>query len=227
MEKNNSVLWYSKMKNGIWSKPEIVNLGINNSNSDFALSPDGKKLYFLSFHKLPHEKLEQERIWFVERNLDEWSEPKLIDEVIYQHPTHWTFSISKNGNLYFTSEKPDAGGIYVSKYKEHRYEIPQKLFDGSMPFISPDESYIVYVLKTEKSKTDLYIRFKIGDNSWSEAIDMGPTVNSDSHDLAPYVSPDSRYLFFISQRERMNGIMWMSTEIINLLNQEWSKQLKK
>jgi Tol biopolymer transport system component len=96
-----------------------------------------------------------------------------------------------------------------------------------MPFISPDESYMIYVLKKDKSKTDLHIRIKIGDNSWSEAIDMGPTVNSATHDLAPYVSPDSKYLFFISQRERMNGIMWMSTEIINVLNQKWLIQLKK
>ena len=48
----------------------------------------------------------------------------------------------------------------------------------------------------------------------SQARDMGPTVNSEHYDFAPYVSPDGKYLFFISQRERMNGMHWMDAKII-------------
>ncbi len=220
MEKDKGVLWYSRIKNDVWSTPTRINLGIDNSNSDFRLSFDGQILYFMSFHQENSEGVEKERIWFVKKGTNEWTNPQLIDSVICEHTTHWTFSLNKNKDLYFTSEETDKKWIYLAKFNEESYERPVKLFEGSMPFVDPLDNYMLYVLKSETTKSDIFIRFKDVNGAWTEPLRMGKEINSNKHDLAPYVSPDGKFLFFISQREAMNGIMWVSTEVIGKLRGE-------
>ncbi|MBE0654881.1 MAG: PD40 domain-containing protein [Bacteroidales bacterium] len=212
-----NILFYSRIVNGKWSGPAVLETGLKKGAHDATLSPDGNRLFFLSFESDSPGGGERERIWYSERVPGGWSDARLIDKTVYDHPTHWTFSVASNGNLYFTSEKKKYEGVCLSRYDGKNYHTPEKLFEGSMPYIAPDESYIIYVIKSEETKTDLFIRFKKSDGSWTDAIDMGSKANSSAHDLAPYVSPDGRYLFFVSQRERMNGIMWMSTRIIEEL----------
>jgi ankyrin repeat protein len=210
-------LYYSRIVNGTWSAPAVLYMGLKMGAHDARLSPDGKRLFFLSFEPDKPGGSEQERIWYSERVPGGWSDARLIDKSVYNHPTHWTFSVASNGNLYFTSEKMNYEGVCLSSYDGKNYQTPEKLFEGSMPHIAPDESYIVYVIKSEKTKTDLFIRFKKSDGTWTDAIDMGLKVNSTAHDLAPYISPDGKYMFFVSQRERMNGMMWMDARIIEEL----------
>ena len=212
-----NILFYSRIVNGYWSTPTVLDFGLQRGAHDASLLPDGNRLFFLSFEPDKHGGGERERIWYSERVSSGWSDAKLIDKSVYDHPTHWTFSVAANGNLYFTSEKQNYNGICLARYDGRNYLTPEKLFDGSMPYIAPDESYIISVIKSEETKTDLFIRYKKSDGNWTNAIDMGSKVNSNAHDLAPYVSPDGKYLFFVSQREKMNGIMWMSAEIIEEL----------
>ncbi|MCU0406561.1 MAG: hypothetical protein MUE91_13930 [Ignavibacteriaceae bacterium] len=217
MEREGGPVLYSKLINDTWTQPKEINFGLGSGVLDPIFSVDGNRIYFLSFQPIDNNTEQMERIWCSERVDNGWSKGKPLDKIFYNHPTHWTFSVAKNGNLYFTSEKPDLKGICISRFKGKNYLPPQFLFDGSMPFVSPDESYMIYVLKKEDTKTDLFIRYKNLDGTWTSEIEIGPNINSDKHDLAPYVSPDGKYLFFISQRERMNGIMWMSAKIIEEL----------
>jgi hypothetical protein len=223
MEREDGPVLYSKLVNDKWTKPQEINFGLESGVLDPIFSVDGNRIYFLSFQPIDKNSEQMERIWYSERTKNGWLNGKPLDKIFYNHPTHWTFSVAENGNLYFTSEHPDLKGICISRFNGKNYLPPQFLFDGSMPFVSPDESYMIYVLKKEDTKTDLYIRYKESDGTWTSEIEIGPNVNSDKHDLAPYVSPDAKYLFFISQRERMNGIMWMSAKIIEELR---PKELK-
>lgn len=220
-------LYYSKIENGIWTEPVVLNFGEGFDPLDPFFSYDGKRIYFLSFHPDIPGGVERERIWFVERQKLGWSEPKLIDDIISQHPTHWTFSLARNNNLYFTSEISGSSNqdIYISEYIGGKYQEPEKLdaninSDGKdfTPFIAPDESYLIFARNgVDTKKSDLYISFKNKDGSWSKAIGLGNHINSDKHDLAPYVTPDGKYLFYNSQKEVMNGMHWVSTQIIEKL----------
>jgi len=217
MDRVGGPVLYSKLINDKWTQPQEINFALESGVSDPIFSADGDRIYFLSFQPIDNNSEQMERFWYSERTDNGWSKGKPLDKIFYNHPTHWTFSVAKNGNLYFTSEHPDLKGICISRFNGKNYLPPEFLFDGSMPFVSPDESYMIYVLKKEDTKTDLYIRYKESDGTWTNEIEIGPNINSDKHDLAPYVSPDGKYLFFISQRERMNGIMWMSAKIIEEL----------
>jgi len=212
----------SRNENGVWTKPVQWNLGPGFEALDPFFSPDGKRLFFLSLYsELPGEQ-ERERIWFADRESDGWSRPRLIDAVVREHPTHWTLSLALNGNLYFTSEikGEDNPDIYVAEKAGAAY-LPPRPLDQAInspskdfcPFIAPDESYLIFSrIGPGTKKSDLFISFRRADGTWTEAVEMGPRVNGEGHDLAPYVSPDGKWLFFISQRERLNGIYWMDAK---------------
>jgi hypothetical protein len=55
---------------------------------------DDRPLYYLSSRPLDHDPVARERIWFVEQTPSGWSEPRVIDDVVAAHPTHWQFSFS-------------------------------------------------------------------------------------------------------------------------------------
>ena len=228
MERGNNGLLYSKMLKGSWTLPQRIDFGLEKGIGDACFSPDGNKLFFLSFQAPNVGDIERERIWFVERSGSGWSEPQVIDEVIQAHPTHWTFSIAKNGNLYFTSEIEGVRGeqdIYVSRFDGEKYLQPEDLgeainSDGIdlCPCISPDESYLIFTRKGEGTKeTDLYISYKNSRGKWTKAVDMGKNINSEHHDLGPSISPDGKFLFFISRREGNNNMYWVDAKIIEEL----------
>lgn len=225
MDNNGGKILYSKMKEGKWTKPEWVNFGINERILDPVFSVDGNKIYFLSFKPDADGKNKRERIWFVNRTLQGWSEPKLIDKAVYDHPTHWTFSIAKNGNIYFTSECNEAKGeqdIYVAQFDGEKYLPPLNLGPAVnsddrdfCPFIAPDESYLIFTrFNKNTGKGDLFISYKNHTGEWAKAISLGTTINSTAFENSPYVTPDGKYLFFISQKEITNGMYWVSAKII-------------
>jgi hypothetical protein len=66
----------------------------------------------------------------------------------------------------------------------------------------------------------LVVSFKKDDGKWTEPASLGPTVNSPSMDLCPLLSPDGKYLFFLSQRGGENQAWWVEAGIIEKLRRE-------
>jgi len=83
------------------------------------------------------------------------------------------------------------------------------------PFISPDESYLIWDSERENGygDTDLYISFKQKDGSWGSPINMGDKVNTKGKENGGYVSPDGKYFFF----NRRFLIHWVDAKIIEEL----------
>src|SRR5690606_35784988 len=80
-------------------------------------------------------------------------------------------------------------------------------------FIAPDESYLIFCAKRKEGygMGDLYISFKNKDGKWSEAKNMGKSINSEHHELCPFVTKDGKYVFFTSNKY----IYCVSSDIIN------------
>lgn len=226
-----SCMMYSKRIDGGWSTPQKIDFGLKLGAGDPAFSHNGEKLYFLSFQPPKPGDTERERIWFVDRLDDGWSEPKPIDEIILRHPTHWTFSFAANGNLYFTSEITGVRGeqdIYLAQFDGEKYLDPVDLgeminTDGKefAPCIAPDESFIVFTRVGDGTKkADLYVSFKKDDGKWTKAIEMESSINTEKNDLCASLTPDGKYLFFLSQREGLSRIYWVSAKIIEELKKK-------
>jgi len=218
-----SKIKYSKLISNRWTTPVFKPFSYQIDGAPI-LSTDGKTLYFISWRPLqggPSQSIS--KLWFVKKNGENWSEPKLLSSVVNAKQVRWQFFIAENSNLYFDSEK----GLLLSRFLNGKYQKPEKVSDvlhpdynGISPYIAPDEKYIIFAnseLPGCLGEADLYIGFHNSDGTWSSPFHMGQKINSSNHDICPIVTPDKKYLFFINRRSGEYHVYWVSTKIINEL----------
>jgi predicted alpha/beta superfamily hydrolase len=212
-----------------WSDPVLLPFDTAYGVGEPMVSSDDRRLYFLSRRPLPEDPVERERIWFVERTGHGWSSPRVIDAIITAHPTHWQFSFTADGDLYFTSEIEGTGGgqdIYTAARRGDTWEEPRSVGAGVntgvrefCPFVAPDETYLIFSrsVPEERNRSDLFISFRGSEGVWSEAVNMGDVVNSLHNETSAVVTPDGRFLFFLRVSGDVNGVYWVSTRVIDAL----------
>ncbi len=64
-----------------------------------------------------------------------------------------------------------------------------------------------------KGSCDIYVAYRLSDTLWSEPVNLGEPVNTDSWEAQPAISPDGRHLFFASNRPggRGGSDIWYTT----------------
>jgi Tol biopolymer transport system component len=201
---------FMKYEYNVWTTPQTAPFSGQHTEAHPFFSPDGERLYFYS------RRPELWGIWYVERTENGWSEPIPLD--IPLPPIgglSWQHSISADGTLYISIQKPpdhDTEDIYRVELENDQYTQPVRLsnqinsidYQDTDPCVAPDESYLIFSSKRPGGygQSDLYISFKKQDGTWSKTKNMGYLVNSYAYDWGPAVSPDGLFLFFISHRHR-------------------------
>jgi imidazolonepropionase-like amidohydrolase len=227
---NNAVMeiHYSNLVDGVWSPPKKLFKSDSISFNDPMFSPDQKRLYFISNLSLDGKKTKDDiDLWYVEReNIKSgWSKPINIGLPVNSQLNEYYASFTDNGTLYFASkDKSEAApsyafDIYRSEYKNGEFLKPEllpesintKRYEADV-FISPDETYMIFcsIRKNGLGQGDLYISFKDKAGIWSEAVNMGESINTEKHELCPFVSADGKYLFYTSNQD----IYWVSTNLL-------------
>jgi Tol biopolymer transport system component len=221
----NAILFVRQLDNDEWSSPEIVPFSRNMQYVNFEpfISPDGKHLYFLSDR--PDRKSGETQsgdldIWCVDRRENSWSEAYNLGSPVNSDKEEYYPTLTKEGTLYFTRQEKGSpiGFIYRSRLIDSQYQEPEKLPAqvncGESQFnsyIAPDESFIIVpVHGHEKSLggVDYFISFRNDKDQWSEAINLGEPVSSiNGQEWSASLSPDGKYLFFMSGRtEKPTGL---------------------
>lgn len=223
------VTFMSRLRDGVWSRPEALSWDREFGVREPFYSRDGNRVYFLSRRPPPGEVVERERIWFVERRAEGWSPPRPIGRTVSSHPTHWSFSFSASGNLYFTSEVAGVRGeqdIYVAPGSPQGLRTPRDLGPAVnsdvrdfCPFVAPDESYLVFArsVPAQRGRSDLFVSFRTADGAWTPAQNLGPAVNTPHNEVAPVVTPDGLALVFARVSAEVNDVYWVSTRVIERL----------
>ncbi|MDF1547870.1 MAG: hypothetical protein P1P88_08600, partial [Bacteroidales bacterium] len=220
------------------------------------ISSDGKKIFFLSNMPKDTSSSENEDIWVADRVGDGWGTPYNLGEPICTDNAEFFPSLTDNGTLYFTRQiKGDpVNYIYRSKLINGKYTEPEKLPEqvncGTNRFnacISRDENFILVPamgMENTLGGVDYYIVYRNEDDTWQEPINMGAKINSkNGREWSPYISPDKKYLFFMSSRSVIddlsktkpdfkmlkeghslpgNGnsdIYWISTKVLEKINE--------
>ncbi|UCD24646.1 MAG: ankyrin repeat domain-containing protein [Gemmatimonadota bacterium] len=218
------LMLFSRIQNGRWTEPApapFSRLGLGD-DVPFYL-PGGDRLYFLSVRLAPGEEPGQgERIWYVDRTADGWSEPQIVAGGPNTLDLHWEFSVAADTSIYVASR----GELYVSRYLDGRYAEPESLgpivnseADEGMPFIAPDDSYLLFTRFRHPDNigfSDLWISFPDEQGNWAEAVNLGERINSVAG-ICPIVTPDGRYLFFQSGND---DNYWVDAEFIERLRRE-------
>ena len=224
-------IYSTKIIDGFWAKPNIVQFDREFPKDSPYFSPDGRRLYFHSKRSLPgEEKLNNNwDIWYVEKENGSWSIPKLAGLELSTNVDKTFASVTRNYSIYFIALGEERI-LYKSEFKDGKYQFPQRLPESincdlhfSYVYIQPDEKYMI--ISSDRpggyGDGDLYISFN-ENGSWTEPVNMGPRINTPLLERAPQVTIDGRYLFFV-RHELVNGrwtngdFYWVDAKIIDEL----------
>jgi len=199
---------FSTESKGKWLRPRVASFSGRWKDSDPFISPDGKRLFFISNRPLKNsakgEVLKNFHIWYVDRlNGDKWGPPHHIDSPVnIDGINNFSPSISKSGTLYFSSINRDGHqgeACYYAEWNHDHYEKPRLLLlngnnSTSDLYVAPDESYLIFL-----SGNNIYITYH-QDHKWSAAEKLAPQVNSGDPNSSPSISLDDKILYYSSNR---------------------------
>jgi len=210
-------------KGGLWSAPEVLPFSEEYVTMEPCLSPDGKKLIFVSNRprsgKGEGEKLPD--LWMVEKAAGKWGHPRNLGGSVNRLDIVVQPFYTVVDELYFCGENADrsSGGMYVSRHTGNGFSEPVRLegdissglFSG--PCVSPDSRMLVLHARKDGGrfrKGDLYVSFRAAAGNWGELVNLGDAVNTEQEEHGATFSPDGRYLFF----SRASDIYWVSANIL-------------
>ena len=208
-----------------WTAPESSPFG------GAVFSPDGKRLYMGS-------EEEGQDVTYAEKQDTCWSEPKPIGLISRFPELKFAYfpSIARNGTLYFMGYAEGRWinlGIYRSEFINGEYTKPELLPSSInspgnvrnwVPYISPDESYLIFCSTRglpSSDQGDLFISFRNPYGSWTEPANMGSPINTNKMERFSCLSPDGKYLFFTRDfTNNYEDIFWVSAKVIDDIRKE-------
>ncbi len=211
---------------------EIVNVGspVNSTAAEYApvISSDESTLIFTyrgerSKGGLMDETFKSdpdgdyyEDIFISQRVGSEWLMPQSIGDNINTNGNDASIALSADGQTLFTfkSTLKDKGDIYMSTLKGSEWTVPVKLgpninsnssWEGSCSISS--DGQLLYFASDRKGGyggRDIYVS-KMDNGKWGPAKNLGPAVNTEYDEDAPFIHPDGIDLFFSSKGHNSMG----------------------
>ena len=230
-ELNQPVIMVSRLRDGVWTEPEIAPFVEKQPSFEPWVTPDNKRLYFQSGKPIPGQPGPPMNVLYVERAPEGWGSAKNPGSP-FNPAKAMHCSSTRDGTIYTTdiSQGPGSERIAVSRLVNGKYENLERLgppINGELqtmhPYIAPDESYIVYSSRkpSDKPSFELLVSFRKRDGGWSQpkTVDLGISAG------LPFVSPDGKYLFFTGAEPGqsrgpgpgVSDIYWASARIIEEL----------
>ena len=197
-----------------WSAPEFADFTPQLETSEAYFSPDGTRIYYSVHEEVENDPDDKKSfdIWYVEKLLRTWSDPIKLGKAINTENHELQATVTRDLRLYYLGHYKKGKsnyGIYRSKFLDGNYATPELLPESInsghtnwTPFIAPDESYLLFSSDRPggHGSGDLFISFRRKDDTWADPLNLGPPTNSAYNERYPYVSPDGKYLFFVSDK---------------------------
>lgn len=184
-------------------------------------SPDGKTLYFVraSCDVNNGGKTAGSDIWVSEinGNTGEWSRPTNTGIISNDKSHNSIVGISADGNTIYqlnTSPSKKIRGIYVLKKTNDKWSQPQLEVIPSIEteeflgmHVSPNMRTILLSMKRAdgSGEEDLYVIRKGVAGEWTKPLNLGHTINTIGFEISPFLSDDTKRLYFASNGHRGLG----------------------
>jgi outer membrane protein OmpA-like peptidoglycan-associated protein len=197
--------------------PESLGTLVNTKDDEYVnmLSFDGLQL--LLTRKMPLGEGYQKEFLFVSQwDGDKWSEPQLLTFVDFPEDVDpGAAFISADGKkLYLTGcgwSRDSSCDIYVSELKDGQWGMPQRL-KGSINTNSWESQSCVsgdgrelYFVSRRSGNADIYCARRNADGTWGEPQNIGAPINTKGTEMAPFMHPDGRTLYFSSDKHNGMG----------------------
>ncbi|HLT72822.1 MAG TPA: hypothetical protein VKZ75_09235 [Cyclobacteriaceae bacterium] len=219
---------FMKLENNKWSEPVQLMVHDEYSYNDPFLTPDEKRLFFISDQSISGEGPKKDYdIWYIERNGLQWSKPINAGPKINTPKNEYYMSFTKTGAIYFSSninatEGTEDYDIYTCRWVGGEFQTAMRLgpsvnttgYEADV-YVDPDETYLIYCTNRPGTfgRGDLFISYKNADGSWTPSKNMGQEVNEEFTEYCPFVTPDGKFLLFTAKGD----IRWIDAGIITKL----------
>ena len=192
--------------------PESLGDAVNSNDDEYVnmLSFDGTQLLFT--RKMPLGNGYQKEYLFVSQwDGEQWSDPQQLAFADFpQDVDPGAAFISADGKkLYLTGcgwTRDSSCDIYVSEWKNGQWAVPRRLSEGintrsweSQPCVSSDGKELYFVSR-RNGNADIYCAKRSTDGSWGEPMNVGEPINTKGTEMAPFLHPDGRTLYFSSDK---------------------------
>jgi hypothetical protein len=210
-----NLVFQTRLVDGIWTEPAPAPFARDSRFMFYEphVTPDGKRLLFLSDKPRVEGGERNQDIWAVNRTAYGWGEPHLLGDTICSDDAEYYPSTTRNGTLYFTRQPKGERTNYIYRARPHgdSYGPAEKLgpevncgTSRFNAFIDPDERFIIVPatgMPDTVGDTDYYIVFRNARDEWSRPVNLGALVNTPSgREYSASLSPDGKYLFFMTTR---------------------------
>lgn len=208
-------IFVSRYEDGKWSQPEVAPFSGQYQDADPYITADGKQFYFISDRPVEAagERQSHHDIWVMDRTSSGWSAPRHLPLPVNSDADSYYPIALKNGTLYFGSERKESkglGDIYRAvPRKDGSYAVenlgsPINTIGGEYEaFVTEDEQLLILAAAKRPDSLgdyDLYVSHKQPDGKWGEPVNLGPEINSPARELSPKLTPDGKYLIWMSCR---------------------------
>lgn len=201
------------------------------------ITPDGKEMYItIASHPLNVSgKRDLGDIWVLQLQDGKWAVPKLPKGLINNGGYNAVLGFSADGNEMFLYGHYNANGspsgsqgISVSKKSAVGWSIPknetvpyfQNKSVATGGYITPDKTVFIFSADAQGSEgnEDIFVSINEGMH-WTEPKNIGATVNTKYQELTPWLSIDTKTIYFSSNPETTLGSFDIYTS--NRLDDSW------
>ena len=203
----------------------VVNLKtINSEYSDYApiVTGDGRVMYFTSRRKGTtggktdyNDMQYYEDIYYSIKKKYRWGTPVNVGPPINTKRHDATVGISTDGQILFLYRGEKNGGdIYFSIMKDSSWTTPKPLpapintqYHENSASIAYDNRTLYFISDRPGGigGKDIYMSVLQDDSTWSEPVNLGPTINTPYDEDGVFIHPDNRTLYFSSQGHKTMG----------------------
>lgn len=153
----------------------------------------------------------EEKVYVSHKDGDLWTEPQTL--LFAQFPEDIdpgaAFLSADGSKLYLTGcgwGRDSGCDLYVSHWDMGQWSMPKRL-EGSIntgswesqPCVSADGKELYFVSR-RNGNADIYCAKRNRDGSWSEPYNLGTPINTKGTEMAPFLHPDGRTLYFSSDK---------------------------
>jgi tetratricopeptide (TPR) repeat protein len=226
VEKSYFAMMQSKVYN---TDITIENMGssVNTEYAEYAplLPTEENRLYFTSRRKNNMWKNDidaldnyYEDIYVSEKKNGEWLAPQPMDTIVNTWWHDAGTGISSDGErllIYHTSEDHLHGHIYESSFLNGKWTKPTTLnahvnspkYNETSACFSPDGEMVFFSSDRPGGYggKDIYSVKKAPNGKWAMPLNLGPTINTEYNEDAPFVHPHDSVLFFSSEGHQNMG----------------------
>lgn len=223
----------------------ITNIGsaINSEEEDYApvFNADETELVFTTRRRdgNTHENVAEdnkpyEDVFVAYKNGDKWSSAKNIGPPIATKFHESTSALSADGNTLFIRKDDNEGDIFISeKGSDGKWSDPKPLpgvvnstFREASVSITEDGKVLYFASDRPGGfgGSDIYVCTKDSKGEWTRVKNLGPTVNTEFEEDAPFISYDGKTLYFSSTGHKgMGGFDIFKTTVKDAKNNEWTE----